>query len=273
MFFKTPPKKILAQKNVRFFSFFFNRSKEANRMIGSNFTRPPFSSACNALWGDEVIWLLTMAACTQFWCFYWKHEASCRDLQKRSWYLFSFISLTLTTLPTKKLKKNPWIQGNKKFRNFNLRALKVNWQILLGVFVKDEQSCQVKLNVYAVKNSPLTKLVEGLLLFTGYFFKTHFLIFLFRWRARNYKSPWCINKTTVVVWSLLVILGFLITKLSWSIYRLFDPNKLCYFTVKPFGSLSPKHLYSQREKRVMFMKFYGKQKSTSLGKSPFQSQT
>ena len=242
-------------------------------MIGSNFTRPPFSSACNALWGDDVIWLLTMAACTQFWCFYWKHEASCRDLQKRSWYLFSFISLTLTTLPTKKLKKNPWIQGNKKFRNFNLRALKVNWQILLGVFVKDEQSCQVKLNVYAVKNSPLTKLVEGLLLFTGYFFKTHFLIFLFRWRARNYKSPWCINKTTVVVWSLLVILGFLITKLSWSIYRLFDPNKLCFFTVKPIGSLSPKHLYSQREKRVMFMKFYGKQKSTSLGKSPFQSQT
>ena len=138
-----PQKKvILAQKNVRSFSsFFFYRSKEAKRMIGSNFTRPPFSSACKALWGDDVIWLLTMAACTQFWCFYWKHQASCRDLQKRSWCLFSFISLTLTTLPTKKLKKNPKIQGKKKFRNFNLRALKVNWQILLGVFVKDEQSC------------------------------------------------------------------------------------------------------------------------------------
>ena len=66
MFFKTPPKKILAQKNVRFFSFFFNRSKEANRMIGSNFTRPPFSSACKALWGDDAIWFLALAACAQF---------------------------------------------------------------------------------------------------------------------------------------------------------------------------------------------------------------
>ena len=108
--------------------------------------------------------------------FYWKQQASCRDLQKRSWCLFSFISMTMTTLPRK-------------------------------------------------------------------------------------------------VCSLLVILGFLITKLTWSIYRLFDPNKLCYFTVKPFGSLSSQHLYSQREKRVIFMKFYGKKKRTSLGKSPFQSQT
>ena len=84
--------------------------------------------------------------------FYWKQQASCRDLQKRSWCLFSFISMTMTTLPRKELKKNPWIQGKKKFRNFNLRALKINGQILLCVFVKDEQSCQVKLNVCAAKN-------------------------------------------------------------------------------------------------------------------------
>ena len=46
----------------------------------------------------------------------------------------------------KKLKKNPWIQGRKKFRNFNLRALKVAGGIvLLGVFVEDVQSCQGKL--------------------------------------------------------------------------------------------------------------------------------
>ena len=60
--------------------------------------------------------------------------------------------MTMTTLPRKELKKNPWIQGKKKFRNFNLRALKINGQILLCVFVKDEQSCQVKLNVCAAKN-------------------------------------------------------------------------------------------------------------------------
>ena len=52
----------------------------------------------------------------------------------------------MSTLPVKKLKKNPWIQGRKKFRNFNLRALKVAGGIvLLGVFVKDVQSCQGKL--------------------------------------------------------------------------------------------------------------------------------
>ena len=48
------------------------------------------------------------------------------------------------TLPVKKLKKKSW---KKKFRNVNLRALKVADWILLGVFVKDIQSCQVKLNV------------------------------------------------------------------------------------------------------------------------------
>jgi len=51
------------------------------------------------------------------------------------------------TLPVKKLKEIPWIQGRKKFRNVNLRALQVTGRILLGVFVKDVQSCQVKLNV------------------------------------------------------------------------------------------------------------------------------
>ena len=52
------------------------------------------------------------------------------------------------------------------------RALKVNGQILLGVFVKDEQSCQVKLNVCAVLQTTLflSKLVEGLLLYTWYFY-------------------------------------------------------------------------------------------------------
>ena len=48
------------------------------------------------------------------------------------------------TLPVKKLKKKSW---KKKFRNVNLRALQVADWILLGVFVKDIQSCQVKLNV------------------------------------------------------------------------------------------------------------------------------
>ena len=52
-----------------------------------------------------------------------------------------------------KAEEKPWIQGKKKFRNFNLLALNINGQILLGVFVKDEQSCQVKLNVCTAKNS------------------------------------------------------------------------------------------------------------------------
>ena len=70
----------------------------------------------------------------------------------------------------KKLKKNPWIQVKRKFRNFNLRALKVNGQILLGVFVKDEESCQVKLNVCAVKNSPFVKAGGRLVTFHWIFF-------------------------------------------------------------------------------------------------------
>ena len=48
------------------------------------------------------------------------------------------------TLKVKKLKKKSW---KKKFRNVNLRALQVADWILLGVFVKDILSCQVKLNV------------------------------------------------------------------------------------------------------------------------------
>ena len=48
------------------------------------------------------------------------------------------------TLPVKKLKKKSW---KKKFRNVSFRALQVADWILLCVFVKDIQSCQVKLNV------------------------------------------------------------------------------------------------------------------------------
>ena len=59
-------------------------------------------------------------------------------------------------------RTNPWIQRRKKFRNVNLRALKVAGRIFLGVFVKDVQSCQVKWDV-------LSKPMKGLLLYTIYF--------------------------------------------------------------------------------------------------------
>jgi len=49
---------------------------------------------------------------------------------------------------------------------------------------------------------------------------------------RNYESPWCLDKTSLVVWLRLAILGPLITKITWWIYRLFDPNKLYYFTIE-----------------------------------------
>ena len=71
----------------------------------------------------------------------------------------------MNTLPVKKLKKIRKIQRRKKFRNVNFRALKDAGRIFLGVFVEDEQSSQVKVNV-CCKELPLSKPVEGLLLYT-----------------------------------------------------------------------------------------------------------
>ena len=96
-------------------------------------------------------------------------------------------------------EEKPWIQGKKKFRNFNLLALKVNGQILLGVFVKDEQSCQVKLNVCTAKNSLFCQSWWKVCYFTLDIFSKLTFNFLFRWRARNYKSPCCVCKTRLVV--------------------------------------------------------------------------
>ena len=52
----------------------------------------------------------------------------------------------------------------------------------------------------------LSKLVEGLLLYTWYFLKLILWFFLFRWGASNYENPWCVDKTSLVVWSWLAIL-------------------------------------------------------------------
>ena len=51
----------------------------------------------------------------------------------------------------------------------NLRALKDAERIFLGVFVKDVQSCQVKVNMCCKELSFLSKPVEGLLLYTPLF--------------------------------------------------------------------------------------------------------
>ena len=49
MFLRCPQEKIFGAEKRSFISSFFYRSKEAKRMTGSNFARPPFSSACKAL--------------------------------------------------------------------------------------------------------------------------------------------------------------------------------------------------------------------------------
>ena len=50
MLFKIQKGDFSHRKMFVFFSYFvFCRSKEAKRMTGSNFPRPPFSSACKAL--------------------------------------------------------------------------------------------------------------------------------------------------------------------------------------------------------------------------------
>ena len=67
----------------------------------------------------------------------------------------------------KRLKKTWRIQRRKKFRNVNLRALKDAGRILLLVFVKDLQSCQVKVNVWCKELTFLSKAMEGLLLYTS----------------------------------------------------------------------------------------------------------
>ena len=157
-------------------------------MTRSNCPCPPFLSVCKALWGDDVIRLLALTAWRQFWCFSLKQRASRRDVQKRSWCLFSLITLRLCTLPVKKLKKNPWIQGRKKFRNVNLRALKVAGRILQCVCKR----CTVissELECACCKELPfLSKLVEGLLLYTWYFLKLTFQFFISMGNQELWKS-------------------------------------------------------------------------------------
>ena len=133
-------------------------------------------------------------------------------------------SLKLSPLPVKKTRR---IQRRKKFRNVNLRALKDAGQILLVVFVKDVQSGQLKVNLWCKELPFLSKAVEGLLLSSSLF-----NLFFSTGSHMNYESPWCLDKTSLAVWLRLAILGLLITKITWSIYRLFDPNKLYYFTLE-----------------------------------------
>ena len=71
--------------------------------------------------------------------------------------------------------------------------------MLLGVFVKDVQSCQVQLDVCAGKKALFVKAGGRFVTSHLIFLKNHFLIFLFRWEARNYESPRYVDKTSLVV--------------------------------------------------------------------------
>ena len=97
----------------------------------------------------------------------------------------------------------------KKFGDVNLRALKDARRIFLGVFVKDVQSCQVKVNV-CCKELPFCQSQWKVCYFT-----CHFLICLFRWEAKNYESPWCLDKTNLVVWCCWQSLASLLPKLLY----------------------------------------------------------
>ena len=180
MFFKTPKKRFLAQKNVRFISFFFKRSKEANRMIGSNFTRPPFSSACKALWGDDAIWFLALAACAQFRFFFIENNklrvVTCRSdrdvysaLSAWPWLLFQGRSWRKT-------------RGFRERRSFVISIFD-HWKSTDRFFFV----CLWKMNSHAkwswmcVLQRTLFFVKAGGRLVTLHwiFFKTHFLIFDF----------------------------------------------------------------------------------------------
>ena len=66
MLFKIP-KEIFPTEKYSFSKVtFFFAVQEAYRMTVLNFPHPPFSSACKALWGDDVIRLLAMTAWRQF---------------------------------------------------------------------------------------------------------------------------------------------------------------------------------------------------------------
>ena len=95
----------------------------------------------------------------------------------------------------------------KKFRNVNLRALKDAGRIFLGVFVKDVQSCQVKVNV-CCKELPFCQSQWKVCYFTR-----HFLICLFPRETRNYECPWWLDRTCLVVCSCWKSLASLLRKL------------------------------------------------------------
>ena len=123
MFFKTPPKKNFWRRKTFVFlvSFLTVQKRPIEWLVQTLLVRHfPRRARLSGVMTQSGFFPWLPARNSGF--FHWKQQASCRDLQKRSWYLFSFISLTLTTLPMKKLKKNPWIQGRKKFRDFDLRS-------------------------------------------------------------------------------------------------------------------------------------------------------
>ena len=159
-------------------------------------------------------------------------------MQKRSRCLFSLISFQWRSW-----RKNPWIQRRKKFRNVNLRALKVAGRTLFCVFLKDVQSFQAN---------------EEVCYFTLDIFESHFLILYFDGEPGTMKVHGALTRLT---WwfdeagnpwppyyqNYLIDLRFI-----WSEYivLLYCRNH----QRNHFGSLSPKHLLSQRGTRVLLRK-------------------
>ena len=83
---------------------------------------------------------------------------------------------------------------------------------------------------------------RGLLLYTWYFWKSLF-DFVFRWRARNYESPWCLDKTNLVVWwgwqSLAALLPKLLDRFTVYLIRIYCTIVLSKSPEKPFWKFKP----------------------------------
>ena len=79
------------------------------------------------------------------------------------------------------------------------------------------------------------------------YFTSHFLICLFPWGARNCESPWCLDKTSPVVWCGWQSLASLLPKLldQFTVY-LIQINCIILLSKSPknhVGSVSPKHFF------------------------------
>ena len=151
MLFKSPKEDFSHTKMFSRFRFFlFGLSREAFK-TSLNFPRSPFWSACKALWGDDVRWLLVQVVriCSGH---LFGNKLRIMILKRCP---LSRISLNLNILPVSKERKNRLIQGGGRSLFFWLFDTWKSpdgpvsvWMLLDWILLSNETQCCILLQIH-----------------------------------------------------------------------------------------------------------------------------